>query len=150
MLGGIKGYCSLKSLEGVFIGYDRNANPNVYAEIERLLLEAPFLRIVDIGCDGSLLVVDPTGICICDIRERTSVMSMFECEDFGGVLLPPGLSFLEKMVESEKRIGRAGGYSDTVRKMVVMVSLHKGKLTDEFLFACQCSGHGGNGMEEGL
>lgn len=137
MLGDIKGFCSLKTVDGVFIGHSKEADPKGYAEIEKDLVEAPYLRIVDIGCDGSLLVLDPKGRCLCDVRDKNSIRSQFECSNFNGVILPPRLSFTEQLTESARRMTRAGGYGDLVRKMVIMTSLHYGKFTDDFLFACQ-------------
>lgn len=137
MLGDIKGFCYLKSIEGVFIGYDKQADPEGYAEIVKDLQNAPYLRIIDIGCDDSLLVLDPKGRCLCDVRDKNSIGSWFACSDCAGVLLPPGLNFFERLVESNKRLTRVGGYGDIIRKMVIMTSLHYGKFTDDFLFACQ-------------
>lgn len=133
----IKGYCKLKSLEDVFIAHDKDLDPEGYAKIEREILDVP-IRILDIAVDGNgFLAVAPNGVTGIDVRDMKAVDRWFECEDWGFVLIPPGLDFAKKMLEASKRIGRKGGYNDLIRRMVVMSSLHYGKFNDDFLFQCQ-------------
>lgn len=61
----------------------------------------------------------------------------FKCEEFSSVLIPPGLSTMEKSFEAMKRISRKGGYNDTVKKIVIANSLQKKKFDDELLFSKQ-------------
>lgn len=137
MVGEIKGYCLLKSIDNVFIGMNKAWYPKEYAEIEQLLLTNP-VRIIDIGVDNSgFLVLEPKARCICDVRNMDDVQSHFLCDQVGDVLIPPGLSELDKMLEMNKRTMRKGGYNDILRRMVVINSLRKNKFDDDFLFAKQ-------------
>lgn len=135
MIGGIKGYCILKSLDNVIIGYNKNLDPKGYKEIEEDLMNVPFLRVVDVAVDKSgLLVLAPKGNAICDVRDMNSVKVWVEMEVFNGVVLPPGLTTEQKVIESTKRLTRKGGYNKIIRQMVVAASLHKGEFNDDFLF----------------
>ena len=107
MIGDAKGYCLLKSLEHCFIGYDEELDP---AGFRRALV---------------------------DVRSMDDVYRHFLCDEYGGVLLPCGLSTGEKMIQSMLRLTRKGGYNELLRKMVIVTSLHKGEFNDDFLFAKQ-------------
>lgn len=135
MVGDLKGYCLLKSLDDVFIAYDKDSNPEVYEDIKKRVSESP-LRIMDIGVNNSgFLCIEPLARCLVDIRSMDSVSSHFFCESQGDVLLPPGLDIIKKSAEFIKRMSRKGGYGDIVRKMVIFNSLRVGKFDDEFLFS---------------
>lgn len=135
MIGELKGYCLLESLDNVFIGYDKDLNPDTYEDIKKRVSESP-MRIMDIGVDNSgFLCLEPLARCLVDVRSMDSVRSHFFCESHGDVLLPPGLDMIHKMTEFAKRMTRKGGYGDIVRKMVIFNSLRVGKFDDEFLFS---------------
>lgn len=135
-IGTIKGFCQLKSLDYVFIGYDKSSDPEGYAKIEKSILDAPFLRIIDIAVDrSSFLVLPPEGNALIDIRDMNSVRSWFECTDLGVVLLPPGLDAAKQFLEAGIRLSRKGGYNPVIRNMVIINSLRKGEFDDRFLFA---------------
>ncbi len=133
---GIKGYCTLKNLGSVFIGYPENGEE--YEDIRKTILEASYLPIMDIAVDGDgLMVIEPKGRCVIDVRNMESIRSWFECEEYGGIIMPRNLNMVEKLVFWSKRTGRKGGYGAIVKQMVIMSSLHKGKFTDDFLFQNQ-------------
>lgn len=137
MIGDIKGYCLLKSIDRCFIGYREAENPVVYSEIKMSLTRYP-LRIVDVAVDDSgFLVLEPGGRALVDVRSMDDVDRYFLCDEFGGVLLPRGLSTKEKIVQSMRRLNRKGGYNDLLRKMVIAASLQKNEFNDDFLFAKQ-------------
>ena len=137
MIGDAKGYCLLKSLEHCFIGYDEELDPAGFREIKESLVARP-LRIVDIAVDNSgFLVLEPNGRALVDVRSMDDVYRHFLCDEYGGVLLPCGLSAEEKMIQSMRRLTRKGGYNELLRKMVIATSLHSGEFNDDFLFAKQ-------------
>lgn len=137
MIGDIKGYCLLKSTEHCAIGYNEKSDPVGYREIRKSLIGSP-LRIVDIAVDNSgFLVLEPNGRALVDVRSMDDVDRHFLCDDFGGVLLPCGLSTKEKMIQSMRRMNRKGGYNHMLRMMVIAASLQKGDFNDDFLFTKQ-------------
>lgn len=138
MIGDIKGFCKLCSLDNVFIGFNQQADPKTYAEIQKDLREALFLRVIDIGVDNSgLLLLDNKNRCIVDVRDMKSVAAFFRCGMIGDVVLPPDLSLMAQMAEYTRRITRKGGYNYLVRNMVIMNSLSKNSFDDRFLFQKQ-------------
>lgn len=62
------------------------------------------------------------------------LLSSFKCDKVGDVLVPIGLSEIDKMLYQGLVIGRNGGYNNIVRNMVIMASLHKGKFSDSLLW----------------
>lgn len=134
MVGEIKGYCTLKSLDNVFIGYDEDAFPKVYKEIQERSLQNP-LRIIDIGRDNSgFLALEPGGLCLLDIRSMEGVDKYFFCESSGDYILPPNLTYKDKFGYIFKCMNRKGGYDNIIRRMVIFASLHSGKFDDRFLW----------------
>lgn len=137
MIGDIKGFVSIKSLDNSLIGYDEQLNPKIYQEIKDAVLKALALPIIDIAVNNSgFLVVEPGGRAIVDVNMK-DVNSWFECSAVGEILLPPNLNFIETINEFAKRMTRKGGYSNIVRNMVIASSLHYGKFNDDFLFIKQ-------------
>ena len=119
----IKGFCMLKSTQTVR-GYAGNA-----AE----LLGTP-LAIFDVAVNGDgFLVFNKEMTALADVR-MPDVDLYFLCEIVNGVVIPPNLSFEQKMAEVAKRIGRKGGYNNIIKNMVIAGSLAKGKFDDRFLF----------------
>lgn len=134
MVGDIKGFFRLKSMNSVFIGLHENSSN--YNKVKDRIKGALFLPIIDIGINNSgFLSMEPKGECIIDIRDMNDVESYFLCEMVGEVILPPGLSTEDKAFYYSKRLNRIGGYNDIVKKMVIMNSLRSGKVDDRFLFA---------------
>lgn len=134
MIGAIKGYCTLKSLDNVFIGYNEDKSPKVYKEIQERSLRNP-LRIIDIGVDNSgFFVLEPGGLCLLDIRSMESVDKYFFCESSGDYILPPNLTCTEKFGYIFKCMNRKGGYNKITRRMVIFASLYSGKFNDRFLW----------------
>lgn len=135
MLGDIKGYCKLKSIEHCFIGYNCNADPNVYEDIKAELMRAPYVRIVDIAVDGSgFLLLEPKGRALVDVRSMDDVEKWFECRVRCEVVLPKTDDEVELMVEMGKRLCRKGGYNRILNGMVILNSLRVGEFNDDFLF----------------
>lgn len=83
--------------------------------------------------DGSVLVLDRGATGLASFNKE-DIECSFECAVIGDVILPPGLSEVEKIIASHNRMTRKGGYPPVVREMVIMNSLHKGKFDDDFLF----------------
>lgn len=137
----IKGYCMLKSLEGTLIGYS-NTDRKTYDDIKKCALEQP-LPIMDIGVGGSgFLVFDPKGRCLIDIQSMDSVKSYFLCKEFSGVVMPHDYNDVQTLNYAVKCLSRKGGYSNLIRQMVILTSLHSGRFDDRFLWSCS------DGMKE--
>lgn len=130
----IKGFLRLKSMKSVFIGLPED-DPK-YNEVKDKVKKALFLPIFDICIDNSgFMCIAPQGECLVDVRDTNDVESYFLCELEGDVVMPPGLSFLDKNLFYTKRMSRKGGYNHIVRYLVIMNSLRSGKVDDRFLFA---------------
>lgn len=122
MVGDIKGYCVLRST-----GHVRG-----YAGDLKEIAWPHCLRIIDIAVDNSgFLVLNPAGTALADVYDMNDVYAHFLCEEFAGVLTPPNLPFIEKW---QYAVQRQILYTPEKRKLIIIASLAKGKLTDEFLF----------------
>lgn len=134
MIGDIKGYCILKSLDDVFVGWDRNSDPKGYEAICQRSVGTP-LRILDVAVDNSgFLALDPQAVCLLDIRSMDSVSAHFLCGQYGDYLVPPGLDIQGRMAYALRCMTRKGGYNDILRRMVIAASLHSGEFDDRFLW----------------
>ena len=123
MVGDIQGYCVLNGTKTI-IGYT--------GDPKELLMKP--LRILDVAVDNSgFIVVNPQGTAAAMV-DMEDVYEHFLCDSVSNVLIPPGLNFLQKMIEVHKRMTREGGYSSDTKKLVVAASLSKGKFYDDFLF----------------
>lgn len=124
MLGDIRGYCVLKSTNTV----------KGYAGDPKELLDAFVLRIVDVAVDNSgFLVLNKQGTALAMV-DMPDVQMHFLCSTFGGVILPPNLSFAEQGREFTKRVMIKGGYTNIVKSAVIATSLIENKFDDDFLF----------------
>lgn len=122
MIGDIKGYCVLRSTKHV----------RGYAGDLKEIAWPHCLRIIDIAVDNSgFLVLNPAGTALADVYDMNDVYAHFLCEEFAGVLTPPNLPFIEKW---QYALQRQILYTPEKRKLIIIASLAKGKLTDEFLF----------------
>lgn len=122
MIGDIKGYCVLKSTEHV-VGYAGDLKDLAWPHC---------LRIIDIAVNNSgFLVLNPAGTALADLQDMNDVYTYFLCDEFAGILTPPGLSLIDKMIYA---YGRFPYYTKETRKLVIITSLTNRKLTDEFLF----------------
>lgn len=122
MIGDIKGYCVLRSTEHV-MGYAGDLKDLAWPH---------YLRIIDIAVNNSgFLVLNPAGTALAGIQNMNDVYTYFLCDEFAGVLTPPGLSSINKMIYA---YGRIPYYTKETRKLVIITSLTNRKLTDEFLF----------------
>lgn len=125
MVGDIKGYCVLRSTEHI----------RGYAGDLKDLAWPHCLRIIDIAVDDSgFLVLNPKGTALADVYDMNDVFAYFLCDEFAGVLTPPDLPFLEKFAYA---LRRQELYTPENRRLVIVASLAKGKLVDEFLFSKQ-------------
>lgn len=121
----IKGYCTIKeSAEGRYV-----------ADVKKWK-EALYCRVMDYNIDGDVLALLPDGKTM-GMFNKNEVESFFPCVVFGNVLCPPDADFAVQMVYYHKVISRKGGYNDLLKRMVILASLRKGKLDDEFLFSIE-------------
>jgi hypothetical protein len=90
-------------------------------------------RVFEFASDGGVFVIDAqaTGIAMFDACD---IYRSFKCNEYNGVLCPPGGTPLANMAYSMKAISRKGGYPPTVKFMVIEASLQKGEFNDNFLW----------------
>lgn len=120
----IQGYCMLKSTNTV----------KGYAGEIADLLPPNALRIMDISVDGNgFLVLNGKGSALAMV-EKSDVNMYFLCNVYNGIICPPNMNLLEKMVFATSRMERKGGYNNIVASVVIAASLTKGEFTDSFLF----------------
>jgi len=108
-----------------------------FAQGDASLWQGDILRALEINLDTkSLLLVDSkvTGLGMFDLEDANLY---FKCEEMNNILIPENLSIIEQSVYMTERINRKGGYNEDIKKMVIVHSLQKGKLDDDFLFTKQ-------------
>lgn len=84
----------------------------------------------------SALVIDPAGTGL-GMFDFDQIHSMFECQSYNGLLIPPGLDIIDAMLYCEKVFSQPQNLQrdmDFIRKMVVVQSLMKGKFIDTLYF----------------
>ena len=91
------------------------------------------VRIHDINERGDVLVLNPEATALASV-DACDVLSHFRCDVSGEFLLPPGLDILNQFAYATKLQMRKGGYNQTLRAMIVLNSLRKGKYDDAFIF----------------
>lgn len=93
-------------------------------------------RVLEFAKDGGVLVIDrqATGIAMFD---KCDVFKHFKCVEECNVVCPPDLEFHQRMFYISKCMNRKGGYNNLLKQMVIQISLHKGKFTDNFLWQKQ-------------
>lgn len=137
----IKGYAILTSLSHCIIGMDRDLDPELYNQICKRIMDAPYLAIMDIGINNSgLLLIEPKGACLVDCQNMKDIRSWFRCDEIGDILLPPGLTEAQQLYEVSIRYNRPGGYNQIIRSLVIAASLQSGKFNDKFLFQTPTEG----------
>lgn len=95
------------------------------------------VRVIDFAVeDCGVWCVDNegTGLASFDMED---VSRYFKCEEYSEVIVPPGLSFIEKAAYHIKVINRKGGFNPMIKQMVIMASLHSGEFNDSLLWARQ-------------
>lgn len=121
----IKGFCEIKIDATTCKGAK---NPNEFT--------GEVCRVMDFGCDDSVLVLNPKGTALA-MFDKEDVLRSFKCSYFNGVVLPPNLDLEEKLVFHYKLTTRKGGYNNLLANIVIANSLIKGEYDDRFLFAKQ-------------
>lgn len=92
--------------------------------------------VMEFDRDGGAMVFNPKGTALA-MFEKTDFYRSFKCGYKDGIVLPPGLNFLEGLIYMHKCTCRKGGYNNIVCNMVIQASLMKGKFEDGFLWALQ-------------
>jgi hypothetical protein len=93
--------------------------------------------VMEFGQHGSILVLNHNGSALA-MFDNEDIQAQFKCGGIvSGVVCPPNLHQLEKMMYVGKALGRKGGYNNLVMNMVIQASLMKGEFTDNFLWQCQ-------------
>ena len=123
MLGKLKGYCFVKS------------TANGQSPLDLNLFRGKICRALEInkGSKSVLLIGNgATGLGMFDLSE---IESYFECQDFGGILIPANLNPLEATIYAAKVNDRNKGKDlSFLTKMVISHSLGTGKFEDQCYF----------------
>lgn len=124
-MNNIAGYCTINkyATTGVGINLESFVGKNC--------------RVIEFARDGGVLVLNNEATAIA-MFDKDDVIRKFECCQFGEIIVPPKLDFIEQSLYVSKRINRKGGYNYIIRNMIIEYSLIKGKLTDDFLFQNEC------------
>ncbi len=131
----VKGYFTLKQVTNTRVFFGRMHSKQEEAALKKALLDRLYLPINDIALDKSgFFSIDPETGAVVEILDMSDVDKCFYYKEYAGVLIPTELSFLDTTIFATKRLKRLGGYNDTIRKMVILNSLRKGTLDDNFLF----------------
>lgn len=135
----------------MFIGLDKDTNPEEYDKVKNSLLHTP-LRIIDIAVDNSgFLILPPSANCIVDVRDMSDVDAWFECNVIDYVLIPPDKDEINKigylseiLMEIDKRRQMMIDHKcdensiiempKTLFKMAIMSSLKSGKVNNDIYF----------------
>lgn len=92
--------------------------------------------VVEFGVDECVLVLNPQSTALA-MFDKEDVYRSFKCGYSNGVVTPPNLEMMEKMMYVMKAQHRKGGYNKLICNMVIEASLMKGKFYDSFLWAKQ-------------
>lgn len=92
--------------------------------------------VMEFADDGGVLVLNPEGTALA-MFDKEDVVRSFKCTYADGVVMPPGLDVLERILYLTRVQERKGGYSPILRNMVIEASLMKGVFTDAFLWQLQ-------------
>lgn len=92
--------------------------------------------VMEFGFDGCVLVLNPKCNAMA-MFDKEDIKTSFKCGYSNGVVTPPDLDTIEKMLYVVKAQGRKGGYNNLLSNMVIQASLMKGKFSDSFLWAMQ-------------
>jgi hypothetical protein len=91
------------------------------------------VRVLEFAQDGGAMVVNSQSTAI-DVFDKDDISAKFECVEYANVICRPNINLMEQLIYYNKVISRKGGYNYIVKNMVIAASLHKGELTDGFLF----------------
>lgn len=127
MIGDVKGFCTLKSVETVM----------GFAGDPKELLNVLYLEIWDIAVDNSGFMVFSPKHTLLACVDMKDVKQHFFCGVVNGIVVPPGLGVMDGILSATARSIRKGGYDSTIKKMVILNSLRKGEFDDRFLFQKQ-------------
>lgn len=90
-------------------------------------------RVLEFNREGGVLVVSPDGDGL-GMFDKEDIVSSFRCSTMGQVICPPDLDEIRKMEYYYKASSRKGGYNNTIKDIVIALSLSKNTFTDSFLF----------------
>lgn len=92
--------------------------------------------VIEFGADKSVLVLNPKGTALA-MFDKQDIYRNFKCGYVNGVVTPPNLDGMEKMMYVAKAKNRKGGYNELLRNIVIQASLSKGEFNDSILWAKQ-------------
>ena len=92
--------------------------------------------VMEFGVDDCVLILNPESTALA-MFDQEDVYRSFKCGYSNGVVTPPGLDMLNKMMYVTKALQRKGGYNNVICAMVIEASLSKGEFHDSFLWAKQ-------------
>lgn len=123
MMGDTAGYCDIK----------KDATTGIGTEINTFLGQT--VRVMEFARDGGALVLNPQATAMA-MFDKQDIARRFECCEKSDVIMPAGLKDdpIGAIAYMLKVTSRKGGYNNLLKMMVIQTSLHKGKVSDDFLF----------------
>lgn len=92
--------------------------------------------VFEFGIDGCVLCLNPQGTALA-MFDKEDIYRSFKCGYSNGVITPPNLDMINKMIYVAKAQSRKGGYNKLICNMVIEASLMKGEFNDNFLWQKQ-------------
>ena len=93
--------------------------------------------VIEFGVDDCVLVLNPNGSAMA-MFDKEDIQTKFKCSGLhSGVVCPPNLNEMDKLMYISKALSRKGGYNNLVMNMVIQASLMKGEFSDTFLWQLQ-------------
>lgn len=93
--------------------------------------------VMEFGVDDCVLVLNPNGTALA-MFDKEDIYRKFKCSGLvSGVVCPPNLNEIDKLMYVSKALGRKGGYNNLVMNMIIQASLMKGEFTDVMLWQKQ-------------
>lgn len=89
--------------------------------------------VFEFADDGGVLVLNPQGTALA-MFDKEDIETSFRCGFENGIVFPPDLGIVSRLLYSNKLHQRKGGYNVILSQMVIAASLHKGVFNDSFLF----------------
>lgn len=120
----IVGYCTIKS----------NATTGIGVDLQSFI--GKDCRVMEFDSEGGVLALNREATAMA-MFNKADIQRSFKCAVLGDVLTPPGLHFIEQTIYANKVLMRKGGYNNLLKNMVIVASLSREVLTDDFLFSVE-------------
>lgn len=116
--------------------FDDRSEEEIQKELKEIWTGRP-LRCMEINKSSkSILAISNDGTKM-GMFSFEDASTFFDCIEEGGIICPPEMDHLERIVYMSKVINRIGGYNSIVRSLVIGASLFKGEFNDSVLWEKQ-------------